>query len=68
MVAAWIVLLTLIAVCGLAALAIVNIINCLDRTPSIGGDAEPESRLSDDDQYQPTPRRRGDRPRLDQRE
>lgn len=53
MVTGWVVSITLFVVCGLVALAIVNIINYLDQTTSIGGDVEPESRLSDDDQGGP---------------
>lgn len=50
MVTGWVVSITLLVACGLLALAIVNIINYVDQTTSIGGDVEPESRLSDDDQ------------------
>lgn len=52
-VAGWVVSITLFVVCGLVALTIVNNINYLDRTTSIGGDVEPESRLPDNDQGRP---------------
>jgi hypothetical protein len=44
MVTGWIVSITLFAVCGLVALAIVKIIDDLDRTTSIGEDVEAEVR------------------------
>jgi hypothetical protein len=61
MVTGWVVSITLFVVCGLVALAIVNIINDLDQTTSIGGDVEPESRLSDDEN-QGRPALSGDAP------
>jgi hypothetical protein len=63
MVAGWIVALAVMVVCGLVALVIVTVINTLDRTPSIRGKAEPESRPSDDEQIRSALPADGDRPR-----